>query len=153
MRFQSSRLERGAFRVSPIGALGAISIVVVLGILFLSPESPQTAGARFMDALARHDVKTLAANSFMEGLDEQQMGQRWEATVKGPARYYRFTWKVTGTVQASPDKAAMQMMVMRDSDYATSYEEKYELPLVNVKGKWKVDVRRLDRRIFPYLPR
>lgn len=152
-RIHPQRLQRGAIKITHIIAILMVVAVFVLVGMSLFSDSPQQAGGRFMDALARHDSQKLGQLSHVSGQSSEQMAQRWEKLVNGPAKHFRFYWRISGTSQASGDTAAVQMFVERDQGAPTAYEEKFELPMVKVEGQWKVDIRRLDRRIFPFLPR
>lgn len=147
------RFTRRAARVNLIVLLSAIGALVVVVLLFFLPASPQTAGTAFMDALARQDSKKLADLSFVQGKEVAEVQKDWEALLNGPAKYYRFYWNHSQTVQSGADIAAVRFQVTRDVDSGMSYEEKFELPMVKKNGAWKVDVRRVDRRMFPFLPR
>lgn len=106
-----------------------------------------------MDALARGDSKKLAQLSFIEGVSQQDLEKKWDATVQGASRYYRWGWRPHLATQASDSVAAVSFQVTRDWDLPGSYEEKFELPMLKRDGQWKVDVRRIDRRMYPFLPR
>lgn len=151
--FRTSRFIRGAFKITHAFAIISVGLVLAFVGMSLFNDGPQQAGGRFMDALARQDEKALSQLSHVSGQTPEQMEQRWKGLVEGPAKYYRFYWKIVTTTQASPESASVQMMVERDQGAASSFEEKFELPMIKVEGKWKVDLRRVDRRLYPFLPR
>jgi hypothetical protein len=129
--------------------------VVVVGLLFLVLASSGTSTAvadDFLVALAKGDAKTLADLGYMEGTTPDQAQKMWEKTL-ARAKYYRFAWRVKNTVQASPTNASVQMDVVRNVDTPGSFPDAYELPMVKIDGKWKVDVRGISRQMYPALPR
>lgn len=132
------------------GTLGLILIVVILSF---AKESPQTAANRFMYALAKGDVKQLTAMTYAEGKSPQEIEEAWDFTINKAAPYYRFVFKYESAVQSDPNSASVKYMVVGNADSPSSYEEKREVPLVMKDGKWLVDVRGMDRRMFPALPR
>ncbi len=49
--------------------------------------------------------------------------------------------------------AAVSLSVWRNYFSGISYDEKFELPMIKQEGKWLVDVRGINREMFPALPR
>lgn len=132
---------------------GILGLVVAVVLVFFSGEAPETAGTRFMTALATGDVNTLVKMSHAEGIPEQELRDQWTFATQVAAPHYRFVYRVTSGVQADANTASVRMSVVRNAERPTSYEEKFELPLVKVNGQWKVDILSLDRRLYPALPR
>ena len=132
---------------------GTIGLVLIVAILAFAKESPQAAANRFMYALAKGDVKQLAALSYMDGESPKDIEEAWDFSVNKAAPYYRFIFKYESFVQSDPNNASVKYMVVGSADSPSSYEEKREVPMVLKDGKWLVDVRGMDRRMFPALPR
>ena len=146
------KLIRG--RVSPIALIGTIGVVLLVFLLFfVNRDSSGENGKKFMDALARGDAKTLADLSHLPGLDAQQREAAWKKSVTDYGKHYVFAWKVISVVDASETTSAIKLQVNRDLMSQSSYPENFELPMVKADGKWKVDVRRIDRRLYPGMPR
>lgn len=141
--------QRG--RASIILLAGLLSAGLVAVLLFFTRTSPANAAADFMDALLRNDAKRLAQLSYMEGLNEEQVEARWKRTVQF-SRYYAMYWKVERQKELSPTTASVVLEVMHEPRYV-AYSEKAEMRMVKIDGAWKVDVRRLPRNFFPFLPR
>ncbi len=145
--------SRRSGRASWLSIAGIVGLVVVVLMFALSGESSEAASVRFMNALSKGDVKTLTAMSDMPGLSEAEIEKQWEYTTKVAGPHYIFIYKITSSLSANDQTSMVRMMISRNVDRDGSYEEKFELPLVKKDGKWKVEVRALDRRIYPGLPR
>lgn len=146
-------MKKQTGKVHWITISGLAGFLLVLFFVFNSRESAQVAAARFMDALARHDVKGVAGVSYMEGRTPDQVEAAWKHTIIDVGEHYVFSWDINSSVESSSDTAAVRMMFVRDAASGSSYPEKFELPMVRKEGHWKVDVYRIDRRLFPGLPR
>lgn len=131
-----------------------VAIVVVLGALFVfSGEAATSAAARFMTALSRGDAKTLAQMSYFNPPREEGDVQRaWERTLN-IGRHYRFVWMIKASKSPAPGRSSVTMEVTRDADKGTAYAENFSLDLIQVDGKWKVDIRSISRALYPALPR
>lgn len=132
--------------------LGSIGLVVIIALFFLGGRSASSVAAEFMSALGKHDVAKLTELSYMDGSTPEEVRKKWEYTVQ-VAPYYRFRWQFLGESNPTPDSAAVRLWVWRDAQSPATYEEKFEIPLVKIDGNWKVDVRGLNRLMFPALPR
>jgi hypothetical protein len=133
--------------------VSVVGIVLLFGSsLLFGSESPQSVGSRFMTALAKGDVDQLAELSYPQERKEDFRKQwDWAVNVAGP--HYRFVWKVTGFTQLDEDTASVRMMVARNVMTPGTYEEKFELPMVREDNTWRVDVRAVNREMYPGLPR
>jgi hypothetical protein len=141
-------------RVNPVTLFAVIAVVLFAFVILFSRESLSTVGARFMGALARHDVDTLTEMSYMgDGVSKDEIRKKWDFAVNDAGKYYRFYWKVLGTNQSSEKDAAVRLEVTRNIDSGSAYEERYQLPLIKVGNDWKVFVRGINREMFPGLPR
>lgn len=133
--------------------LAPLALLVVVGLLMFSEESPEVATNKFLVALAKADTKTLARVSHMEGISEPELEKKWDKTVNQVAKHFIFTWRVVASSQASPERASVDLQFTKNLDNPSSYEEKFGIPLEKIDGKWKVLVSELDREMFPGLPR
>jgi hypothetical protein len=129
--------------------------VVIVGVMFLvlaSSATPTSVANDFLVALAKGDTKNLASLGYIEGVSEDQAQKVWAKTIDR-SMYYRFVWRIKNAAQASPSNASVQMDVVKNADGPGSYPDDYELPLVKIDGKWRVDVRGISRAMYPGLPR
>ncbi|HEY0867724.1 MAG TPA: hypothetical protein VGE01_10110 [Fimbriimonas sp.] len=141
-------------RVNPVTLLAVVAIVLFAFVLLFSREGVSTVGARFMGALARHDVDTLTKMTYLgEGISDEEIRKKWDFAVNEAGKHYRFAWKVTGTTQTTENEAAVRLQVVRNMESGAAYEENFQLPLVKRNGEWKVFVRGINREMFPALPR
>ncbi|MBS1723778.1 MAG: hypothetical protein JSS66_12600 [Armatimonadetes bacterium] len=128
-------------------------VLAIIGIVALAGESPSNVGNRFMRALARADVDTLVDLSYFNPpLSKDEIRKEWTKTLD-ISKYYRFVYQIKGNVRPTPDRATVSMMVMRNVERGMAYEENFSLDMVQVDGKWKVDVRSISREMYPALPR
>jgi len=149
---REKRIKKRTGRVSIGLIFGLMLLIMVTIVVVFSQDSPKAAGTRFMDALARHDVKAVTALSFMGKKSPAEKEKEWEQTINVIGKHYGFYWRVTGDARSSDTEAAVKMIVQRNIQSGSTYDEKFELPMLKVDGKWLVDVNALDRRLFPGLP-
>lgn len=140
-------------RASWLTIAGLAGLVIIVVLFFMSGESSQAAASRFMNALGKGDVNTLASMSDIPGKSEDEIRKAWEHTTKVAGPHYIFTYKISSNLDANDQTSMVRMMVIRNAERDGAYEEKFELPLVKKDGKWKVEVLGLDRRLYPGLPR
>jgi hypothetical protein len=140
-------------RASIITVLAIASVLLVVGLFAFSRESLTAVAGRFMTALSEGNVDQLTKMSYLGNGTEEEMRRDWELAVNTAGRYYKFEFRIVGSVQHSPDSASVRMQVVRDSDRMGSFEENYQLPLVRVGNDWKVDVRSISSQFYPALPR
>jgi len=132
---------------------GVAGLAAIIFLFALTGESAQAVGTRFMAALAKGDVKTLTDISYAPGTEPEELEKQWDYAVNTAGKHYRFVYKIVTTSNANDETATVRMMVVRNVDSDQGYEEKFELPMVKKDGRWRVEIRSLDRRIFPQLPR
>lgn len=130
-----------------------VALVAVIGLLFFSKESPAVNGSKFMIALAAGDAKTLTQYSHMPGRTPQEIEAKWKYATEVVSPHYFFAWRIIDTQISGPESATVKMDIVRDVMGPSSFPEKFELPLTKVNGVWKVDVSRVDRKLYPGLPR
>jgi hypothetical protein len=134
--------------------LGAIAIAALLAfVLLFSRESVTAAGSRFMSALAKGDIDTLTDMTYLADESPEEIRRQWEFSAGDVSKHYMFAWKVLWGREADDNTASVRVEVMRNANSAASYGEPFELPLIKVDGKWKVDVANISRDMYPALPR
>ncbi len=143
--------ESGRVSLLAIGSL--FCIVVIVGLLFFSRESPSAAGTRFMVALQNHDVDTLTKLTKMEKASDGDIRKQWDFAVNNAEKYYQFGFKIIGSAQASDTTASVRVSMVHDIDKPGAYDQQYELPMIKDNDEWKVDVRGLSREFYNCLPR
>lgn len=132
--------------------VGILSIVLIGVLALFSRDSPAATAGSFMDALGDGDLDKLVDLSYMPGDTPDQVRKKWAFTLDA-GKYYRFTYRITHVAQSDEKTGAATMQVVRNAIAGSSYEEKYQLPLVKVDGKWKVDANSISRGLYPALPR
>jgi len=136
------------------GLAGAVIAVVAVVASSVFADTPRRVAAEFMVALARGDAERLAQLSFIEGVSEQELVERWKYTVEIGRHYrFRYTIKSVTTSETEENVASAEVLMVRNSDSTSPYEEIYGLPLEKVDGVWKIDLAGIDRRIYPAMPR
>lgn len=132
------------------GVVGAI----VIGVLFLmGGESPMSVGSRFMAALADGDAAELTELTLLDGQSKDEVRKQWDYAVGVAGIHYAFAYQILNQVQSDDDTASVRMKVWRNARSAGTYDENFALPMVRRDGKWLVDVRGINRAMFPALPR
>lgn len=138
--------------MSLIVIAGLVSVALVAALFFFSRESPGSAGGKFMDALVRGDAKSLAEVSYLRGENRDRIEQEWNRSL-AVSRYYNFAWEITAHKALGPDRAAVMMEVVRNAASQAAFPETYQIELVRIGGRWLVDVPKLPRSLYPFLPR
>ncbi len=132
--------------------VGLAGLLLLAVLLFFKRESPTEAASIFMSALAEGDSKTLAGLTYAPNKDKETVLKEWEFATR-IGKHYRFAWRIRSTKVFSDGTAAINMEVERNLGSGASYGEKFELPMVQQDGKWKVDVASITRTMYPALPR
>jgi hypothetical protein len=81
------------------------------------------------------------------------MRKKWDFAVNRAGKYYLFTYKITSARQIDENNAQVTMQFTKDAGDPSSYDAKYEIPLVKVGNEWKVDVKAISRELYPAIPR
>ncbi len=139
-------------RVNIIMLGGLVGVAVIAFFAMFSGESASVAATRFMSALASRDINTLVATSYIEKASPEEIRKEWEYCINVANPNYVFEWSVLGEVQPDDKSASVRLDVKRDASSPASYGEKFGLPLVKIDNKWMVDVRSIDRDMYPFLP-
>lgn len=142
----------GRIRINFIVLFGVLGLAAIGIILLLSERSPESAAETFMVALAKHDVKTLAEMSYLEGASAP-LENLWRDCVENKAKNYVFMWNWEGFRREGADEAVGRITITEFKGPVSDDNETVELPLVKRDGKWKVDLASLSRKFFPCLPR
>lgn len=133
-------------------AIVAAVATILIFVLYGRTESESKAARDFMVALSHGKTAELAKLSFIEGDSEEQLKAKWDKSFTF-AKQYRFVWVIKRSAKASENEASVSLGVWRNAGNPSTYEEKYDLPLSRINGKWKVDVKGISRTMFPALPR
>jgi hypothetical protein len=132
--------------------IAAIVIVAGMSVLFLSAgETPSSTVGRFMMALATDNEETLTNLSYMGDQPVEQTRKEWAETMKS-TKNFLFAWRVVSDTE-NGNNAVVKLKFAKDARSKMAYEDDLEIPLVKIQGKWKVDVRQIQRDMYPNLPR
>jgi hypothetical protein len=141
--------------------IGVVAMVGLFSAAFLlAKEDAQSSGAKFMDALARHDVDRLVELSYIGETDpakieetKKKLKEDWDFCVNKAGKHFLFTWKISASSKSSPTQATVALKINRAPAGGSGYDEKFELPMELEGGQWKVDVGGINAEMFPALPR
>lgn len=147
-------MNRNASGRVSIPLLIAVVCLVVTGLVIANArtEDEVKAGKEWLYAFGEGNLDRITELSFMDGLTPEQKRAEWKKTLDR-AKYYTYVWNVKRSVKTTDTEATITLGFWRNATKGGSYEEKYELPLRKVDGKWLVDVRGISRSMFPALPR
>lgn len=142
------------------GRVSLLSIIVIAAVLIggavlvllHSSDSPESAAATFMTALAKGDVNTLTNLSYVTNETPDEIRKQWDFAENHAGKYYCFSWEMTSSLQSDASNAAISMQFVKNLGKPASYPETVNIPLVKDQGTWKVDVAAVDRTLFPALP-
>ncbi|HZH97642.1 MAG TPA: hypothetical protein VEX38_01610 [Fimbriimonadaceae bacterium] len=145
---------RRAGRASLVSILVIVCLLGVISLLFLPKDSAASTASQFMSALAAGDAEALTELSYMGSSTKEQIRPKWEYVVKVAAPYYRFVWQIEGVTKITETEAGARLAMYQGQTKARpGTEERYTLPLIKIDGKWLVDVRSINPKMFPALPR
>lgn len=142
-----------AGRASPVLIMGVLSVVVFVGVLFTGGGTPTSTASSFMVALGKRDIDTLVELSALDGKTPEELREAWKYSTETVGKHYRFAFNILASREANETTSTVTMHVFRNADMSSTYAEKFELPLVKVDGKWLVEVRGINRQMYPGLPR
>lgn len=145
--------NRQSGRINFIAILAVVGALLIVAVLFMGKQSPSEAGARFMSALAKGDAATLTDMTYMGDTPKSEIRKKWDFATGDVSKYYRFAWKIMGTSEPNDHEAAVRLQVLRNLDSGGSYEENFQLPMLKQNGQWLVDVKAINREMYPALPR
>jgi hypothetical protein len=144
------RPSKRSGRISFVALGGIFSLALVAILLLSSGQSPRSAAAMFMTALAQGNVDKLTDLSIIHDKPKEAIHKEWEETVKYSRGYY-FYWSIEAYTQ-SGDSATVRVDRTEHLESQAPYPEHFELQLVKTKDGWKVDVPQIARPMFPFLP-
>lgn len=136
-------------RASILIIVAVICAIGITGLITFSSASPKQVANEFMVALAKGDVDGLIRLGYLGDDTEQEAREKWEFATKVAGPYFRFKWQVGGMGQPDPESANVEILL----DTGTGTAEKFELALLRINGQWRVDVREINRNMYPGLPR
>jgi len=143
-----------AGKVSPLILGGVIGVIALLALIFLM-QTTDSAGLRvdkFLTALGKADVKGIMATSTFGDEPAEVVRAKWEKCLER-TEFYRFSWLIKSTSSTSPDEGNVSVEMYKDAGNISTYPSKAEIPVVRINNEWYVDVRAMDREIYPALPR
>ncbi len=127
-----------------------IGIVALVFLILFNGNSPTEAANQFLSALAAGNDKELMALSWYDG-DRSKLQKEWDFATQVAGKYYSFTWSPI-TAKRSGDSANVEINITKNARKFGSYQEQTAIPLVRKDGKWLVDVKSIDRKMYPDLP-
>lgn len=136
-------------RASILVIVAALCALGITGLLLFSSPSPKQVANEFMIALAKGDVDGLLRLGYLGNDTEKEAREKWEFATKVAGPYFRFKWTIGGMSQPDPESASVEIML----DTGTGSAEKFEMALLRIDGQWRVDVREINRSMYPGLPR
>ncbi len=149
---------RGAINYLLLGLV--LMLVLVVGAFALAKEEPASVAAQFMSALAKHDANKLSELSYIGETDpakieatKDMLKKDWDFCVNTAGKYYMFSWRISGSRKSSADSASVTLQVQRNLESGSAYDEKFELPMEQEGGRWKVVPSGISSDMFPGLPR
>ncbi len=131
---------------------GVASVVLVIGVFLFGKDSAGEAASGFMTALGSGNVDRLVELSYFDKSSKEDLRKQWDFAVHRAGPHYLFAWKLVNVSESDANNAAATLAVTRNLGQE-GFEEKFQLPLVRQDGEWKVDVRAINRTLYPALPR
>lgn len=134
--------------------------VLVIGAFAFAKEEPSSVAAQFMSALAKHDANRLTELSYIGKTEpaeieaaREKLKKDWDFCVNTAGKYYTFAWRISASSKSTPTSATVTLQVSRNVANGGAYDEKYELPMEQEGGKWRVVASGISSDMFPGLPR
>jgi hypothetical protein len=147
------KVVRRAGRASVLTIVAIVAAVAAVALFFLPGEGSSTTATRFMSALASGDTATLTELSYMGETPKEEIRKKWDYTMS-VAGNYRFYWDMDGLVRVNETEAGARVKIYHGTPKPVQFrDERFTLPLVKVDNRWLVDVRSINRTMFPALPR
>jgi hypothetical protein len=142
------------------GKVSLLTLIVVVALLIggavvlllIVPDSPESAATQFFSALATQDVDKLVNLSDMGDEPADKVRKQWDFAVHDAGKYYQFVFNVTGSTQSGPNDGSVKVEMYRNPDKPGAYSETFDIPMVKKGEHWRVDVRAVNRTIYPALP-
>jgi hypothetical protein len=128
-------------------------VAAAMAVFMNASEQPDTVAVKFLNALGTGNVDELTRLSYMDKVPPEEIRKKWDFTVHVAGPYYRFRYVITSGVMNDAETAAVRLDFYRNALSSQTYSDQYELPLVKIGNQWKVDVRGLNREMYPGLPK
>ena len=143
-----------AGRVSLLTLIVIVAVLVgsAIVLLLIVPDSPESAAKQFMSALATGNVDKLVSLSDLGDESPDQARKQWDFSVNTAGKYYQFVYSVNSSSESDPTDASVKILMLRNPDKPGSFQETFDIPMVKKGDHWKVDVRAMNRTIYPALP-
>lgn len=141
--------------------LAVVAMLVLVGaLLFTGGESPETGASKFLVALAKGDVQGVMDRTYTgkEGTEAEQKfaasyRKQWEFALNEAGKYFVFNWSIAGSEKSNDKEGSVRVDYVKNSLNPLAYSERFDLPMVNHKGKWLVDVSSMSKEFYPASPR
>jgi Protein of unknown function (DUF2950) len=142
------------------GRVSLLTLIVIVAVLtggavvllLIVPDSPESAATQFMSALAGGNVDKLVSLSDLGDESPDQAHKQWDFAVNTAGKYYQFAYTIMGSSEADPTDASVKIQMLRNPDKVGSYQETFDIPMVKKNEHWLVDVRAMNRTIYPAMP-
>lgn len=131
-----------------------IALIVGGAVLFVlaGKSSPEAVAEQFMRSLDTKDLDSLVKLSYFEN-PPPDLREQWDHCVNSAARNYIYVWKFERIRFPTEGRAVISVMfVTYLSPKGEELPEPIELPLIETKDGWKVNMDEIPRKFFPYLP-
>ncbi len=127
---------------------------MLLALVLLAKPSPTNVANEFLVALAKGDAAKLTEMTYLgSDTDRDSIRKKWDYTTQVVGPHYRFVWKTVSESISDDSSASVRIQLVRNMGSPSAYEEKFEIPLIMQNGRWLVDVRAINRDVYPGLPR
>lgn len=122
--------------------------VVVIG----GGRSPESTAEAFMHALDSKNIDELIRLGHFETPPED-LREQWDHCLNVAAKNYVYVWYFERTRETVAGRAAVLVMfVVYSGPKGTELPEPIELPLIETKQGWRVNMDEMPRKFFPFLP-
>ena len=136
--------------------IGIVGLVALAVLLFVGGTGPTVVADKFLTALSKGDVNTLADLSDPGSKSKEQLRKEWDFVVHKAAPYYQFKWRLKEEhIQPGGNDASVDFIANVDLEKGEhlAFDQKFELPMARRNGAWKVRVAGINRLFYPFMPR
>jgi hypothetical protein len=106
-----------------------------------------------MTALQKHDIDQLTELSAVPADQKGKLHKQWDFCLNTATPTYNFRWQFQYSAATGTDTEVVTVKMWKNADNPGSYDENFQVPLVKVDGRWKVDVYRMSSKFYPAIPR
>ena len=142
-----------AGRIHWLVIVACAALVAILALAFLAGPSAGSTAGDFLRALQAGNVDRLTELSNVPKGEEAKLRKQWEFCIHAATPYYNFLWRSSFTKKITDEAEVVHIKLFKNADKPGSYDEDFEIPMVKVDGRWKVDIYRLTSKLYPALPR